>query len=316
MMLATDVRSIVFERLLPGAAFLGMALLGIAAQDASTGLEWARVFANGGFMGLIGDLFLIRLPRAGERAPLSGALAGLAGTLAPVALSVSPITENEILLATGTTLTVIGLLASVVAVASLGRCFGIFPEARGLVTHGLYRWSRHPVYLGEYIAVGGIVLSSLSVIANRDLPLLRRVAGAARVERGASVDRRIPRVQPVRRSHKPHRPVRLVAAGVATDRSGSGFVPPRTLRSQSRRRGISDRRPRCRLPGCSRTIRSSLVTLSVASSALCRHPFSDPRTCSGPAFVGAEHIRTDPIRLPGSPCLALLASIASAPDPL
>ena len=165
MMLATDVRSIVFERLLPGAAFLGMALLGIAAQDASTGLEWARVFANGGFMGLIGDLFLIRLPRAGERAPLSGALAGLAGTLAPVALSVSPITENEILLATGTTLTVIGLLASVVAVASLGRCFGIFPEARGLVTHGLYRWSRHPVYLGEYIAVGGIVLSSLSVIA-------------------------------------------------------------------------------------------------------------------------------------------------------
>jgi protein-S-isoprenylcysteine O-methyltransferase Ste14 len=49
------------------------------------------------------------------------------------------------------------LLASVV---SLGRCFGVLPEARGLVTRGAYRYVRHPVYLGELAACGGLVLAA------------------------------------------------------------------------------------------------------------------------------------------------------------
>jgi protein-S-isoprenylcysteine O-methyltransferase Ste14 len=49
------------------------------------------------------------------------------------------------------------LLASVLA---LGRCFGILPEARGLVTRGPYRFVRHPVYLGELGAVLGFVISA------------------------------------------------------------------------------------------------------------------------------------------------------------
>jgi protein-S-isoprenylcysteine O-methyltransferase Ste14 len=49
------------------------------------------------------------------------------------------------------------LLASVLA---LGTCFGVLPEARGLVTRGPYGLVRHPVYLGELGACAGLVMGA------------------------------------------------------------------------------------------------------------------------------------------------------------
>ena len=46
---------------------------------------------------------------------------------------------------------------------ALGRCFGILPEARGLVTRGPYRFVRHPVYLGELGAVAGLSIGAPSL---------------------------------------------------------------------------------------------------------------------------------------------------------
>jgi protein-S-isoprenylcysteine O-methyltransferase Ste14 len=40
---------------------------------------------------------------------------------------------------------------------SLRRSFSITVEARALVTHGPYRWVRHPVYLGEIMAAAAVV---------------------------------------------------------------------------------------------------------------------------------------------------------------
>jgi protein-S-isoprenylcysteine O-methyltransferase Ste14 len=47
-----------------------------------------------------------------------------------------------------------------VSVLALGRCFGVLPEARGLVVSGPYRLVRHPVYLGEIGALAGLTLAS------------------------------------------------------------------------------------------------------------------------------------------------------------
>lgn len=50
-----------------------------------------------------------------------------------------------------------------VAVCFLGRCFGVLPEARGLVTRGPYGIVRHPVYLGEIAACLGLAVAAPTV---------------------------------------------------------------------------------------------------------------------------------------------------------
>ena len=45
-----------------------------------------------------------------------------------------------------------------VTLMQLGRSLSIMPEARRLVTEGLYARIRHPLYLGEAIATLGVLL--------------------------------------------------------------------------------------------------------------------------------------------------------------
>jgi len=63
----------------------------------------------------------------------------------------------------GATLQFAGLLVQLYAKLSLGRSFGVLPATRGLVTHGAYRWLRHPIYFGYLIAHAGFLLSNLSL---------------------------------------------------------------------------------------------------------------------------------------------------------
>jgi protein-S-isoprenylcysteine O-methyltransferase Ste14 len=58
-----------------------------------------------------------------------------------------------------------GQLVCVAALLELGRSLSVMPEARRLVTGGLYGRIRHPVYLGEAIAALGLVLQYRSAAA-------------------------------------------------------------------------------------------------------------------------------------------------------
>jgi protein-S-isoprenylcysteine O-methyltransferase Ste14 len=51
----------------------------------------------------------------------------------------------------------VGTAVTVAAMATLRRSFSISVEARAPVTTGLYRFVRHPVYLGEIVSVLGVM---------------------------------------------------------------------------------------------------------------------------------------------------------------
>lgn len=62
----------------------------------------------------------------------------------------------------GSLLQAIGLLVMVVALANLGRSFGIVAANRGIKRSGLYAWVRHPLYAGELLLFTGFLLTAFS----------------------------------------------------------------------------------------------------------------------------------------------------------
>ena len=117
------------------------------------------------FTVLICWLFLIRRPSAQPRGA-GGRIADVAavgGTIVVLGISHAPRTvENLVVVAAAEVLMTIGLIIMVIGLVSLGRSFGIMPRARGLVQSGLYRWVRHPIYLGEFLVFAGIMMLAIS----------------------------------------------------------------------------------------------------------------------------------------------------------
>ena len=169
------------DRLAPAAVFGAMAVaawtrvVGAVSQSpAEPGFLAALVYALNVshlvlmllFCSLVAALFLIRRTPRGSRArPLAMAVA-LAGTCVMSATVAQPITTQDWrVLALADGLLSLGLLISLGAAASLRDCFGVAPEARGVVTSGAYRFVRHPLYLGEGIAALGMLLPVLAPLA-------------------------------------------------------------------------------------------------------------------------------------------------------
>jgi len=73
----------------------------------------------------------------------------------------------------------VGLLVIIAGKLSLGRSFGLVPANRGVVSSGLYRRVRHPIYLGYLVTHAAFLVAhptawNLSLLVAADLGLVLR----------------------------------------------------------------------------------------------------------------------------------------------
>jgi protein-S-isoprenylcysteine O-methyltransferase Ste14 len=162
------------------------------------------------FLALVVVLFVIRRRRIeGERATLGPGLVALLGTFLLNVVAYMPVeetTSTESLLASSAVV-IVGSVFTIWSLATLGRCFGLFPEVRGLVMRGPYRLVRHPVYVGELISAVGLLLAKphpLIVVTFAVFAALQywrtiyeeRALSAAFPEAYPAYTRRVPRLIP------------------------------------------------------------------------------------------------------------------------
>ena len=76
-------------------------------------------------------------------------------------------------------LSALGLSVVIAGKLSLGRSFGLMPANRGVVSSGLYRLVRHPIYMGYLITHAGFVAANptvwnIAMLVGADLALMWR----------------------------------------------------------------------------------------------------------------------------------------------
>jgi protein-S-isoprenylcysteine O-methyltransferase Ste14 len=118
------------------------------------------------FVALAAATTLTRLPPVRKAAGLEPRIAAVLGTFLLTALAMLPRQDlPPSALCLSSILIVTGMLTSFVVLRWLGRAFSIMAEARRLVTHGPYRFVRHPLYVCEELAVIGTFIQVLSPVA-------------------------------------------------------------------------------------------------------------------------------------------------------
>jgi protein-S-isoprenylcysteine O-methyltransferase Ste14 len=101
-------------------------------------------------------------PRRPSRSPV--AFAACAVAMGPIAVfGYPPPQAPDVVVLIGDLIAVVFCVWLLFAVLFLGRCFGVLPAARGLVTRGPYGVVRHPVYLGEIGAFVGLAIAAPTV---------------------------------------------------------------------------------------------------------------------------------------------------------
>jgi protein-S-isoprenylcysteine O-methyltransferase Ste14 len=158
----SDLFTLIGSRLIPTLLFTTMATVSVIAAAGSSSPSAAVFHAlSATLWGLFIVLINIRpAPIRRNKAPL-GVIVALMSQLAVLAVGLfGASTDGGVAVLASDVLLIAGLTFAICSVLVLGRCFGVLPDVRGLVTHGPYRWVRHPLYLGELTAVLGVALGS------------------------------------------------------------------------------------------------------------------------------------------------------------
>jgi protein-S-isoprenylcysteine O-methyltransferase Ste14 len=157
--------SLVFRvcaRVLPASLFTLVAVLNLhTAIDASGAGTRIHQILSAILWGMFAALVVVRpvpLRRGGDLFGVLAAVGAQAGVL--VLGVVAGDSGSGLVLLVANVVLAGGLLFAIASVAFLGRCFGVLPDVRGLVTRGPYRLVRHPLYLGELTAVLGVAMGS------------------------------------------------------------------------------------------------------------------------------------------------------------
>jgi protein-S-isoprenylcysteine O-methyltransferase Ste14 len=118
-----------------------------------------------------------RAPVAVDRSLRARLLTSLALVGPPLVrpMSVVPLIPDAVTVA----VSAVGLLVVIAGKASLGRSFGLIPANRGIVSTGLYRLVRHPIYLGYIITHVAFVaanptLWNIALLLMTDIALMAR----------------------------------------------------------------------------------------------------------------------------------------------
>ena len=158
----SDLFTLVGSRLIPTLLFTTMAtvsILGVGAAPSASAAAFHALSAT--LWGLFIVLINIRPAPLRRNRSAVGVIVALVSQLAVIAVGLfGARTDGGVAVLASDVLLIAGLAFAICSVAVLGRCFGILPDVRGLVTRGPYRLVRHPLYLGELTAVLGIVLGS------------------------------------------------------------------------------------------------------------------------------------------------------------
>jgi protein-S-isoprenylcysteine O-methyltransferase Ste14 len=158
----SDLFTLVGSRLIPTLLFTTMAtvsVLGVGAAPSASAAAFHALSAT--LWGLFIVLINIRPAPLRRNRSAVGVVVALVSQLAVIAVGLfGARTDGGVAVLASDVLLIAGLGFAICSVAVLGRCFGVLPDVRGLVTRGPYRLVRHPLYLGELTAVLGIVLGS------------------------------------------------------------------------------------------------------------------------------------------------------------
>ncbi len=115
------------------------------------------------FLALLVVMFTVRHIPQRAALGLYPRFAAVVGTFLGVGFVLLPPQELSYTLYLASLLLVIaGTVFAICAVLVLGRSISLLPEARRLVTRGPYALVRHPLYLGEMVAISGVALQRLS----------------------------------------------------------------------------------------------------------------------------------------------------------